>query len=469
MKLPFKRGDVLQQVRVEDLTTEGHGVARIERAVLFIEGAAPGDLVDIQVYRTKKNYGEAKVVHVVESSTDRTSPRCRHFGTCGGCKLQHIQYERQLVFKQKLVTDAFERIGKVDFPELLPILGSAEIFEYRNRLDYAAADRRWLTSEEIASGEPINSPGLGFHVPGRFDKILDITTCHLQHNLSNEIRNCIKEYAVNNQLAFFNPVTQEGFLRNVIVRSTSTGEWMVIVVFKTEQEAERIGLLEHLRERFPAITSLLYIINGKRNDTIFDQEVLCYSGRDHILEKMEGLTFTISAKSFYQTNSNQAYELYRITRDFAGLTGSENVYDLYTGTGTIAQFVAKAAKHVAGIDYIEDAIADARKNATFNNINNVSFTAGDLKDAFNDEFIAKNGLPDVIITDPPRSGMHPDVVQKILELKPARIVYVSCNPTTQARDVQILSTAYRIEKIQPVDMFPHTTHVENVVLLQRIV
>lgn len=469
MKLPFKRGDVLEQVRVEDLTTEGHGIARVDRAVLFIEGAAPGDLVNVQVYRTKKNYGEAKIVELLETSADRTTPRCAHFGTCGGCKLQHIVYERQLAFKQKLVTDAFERIGKVEFPELLPILGSAEVFAYRNRLDYAAADRRWLTAEEIASGEPISSPGLGFHIPGRFDKILDITTCHLQDNRSNTIRNSIKEYAVKHGLEFFNPVSQEGFLRNVIVRSTSTGEWMVIIVFKKEQEKERIGLLEHVRDSFPEITSLLYIINEKRNDTIFDQDVVCFSGRDHILEEMEGLTFKISAKSFYQTNSHQAYALYRITRDFAGLTGAENVYDLYTGTGTIAQFVAKAAKHVAGIDYVDDAIADAGINAANNKIDNVAFVAGDLKDAFNDDFIAKNGLPDVIITDPPRSGMHPDVVQKILELKPVRIVYVSCNPTTQARDIQLLSTDYRIEKIQPVDMFPHTTHVENVVLLQRIV
>jgi 23S rRNA (uracil1939-C5)-methyltransferase len=469
VKLPFKRGDVLEQVRVEDLTTEGHGIARVDRAVLFIEGAAPGDLVNVQVYRTKKNYGEAKIVELLETSADRTTPRCAHFGTCGGCKLQHIVYERQLAFKQKLVTDAFERIGKVEFPELLPILGSAEVFAYRNRLDYAAADRRWLTAEEIASGEPISSPGLGFHIPGRFDKILDITTCHLQDNRSNTIRNSIKEYAVKHGLEFFNPVSQEGFLRNVIVRSTSTGEWMVIIVFKKEQEKERIGLLEHVRDSFPEITSLLYIINEKRNDTIFDQDVVCFSGRDHILEEMEGLTFKISAKSFYQTNSHQAYALYRITRDFAGLTGAENVYDLYTGTGTIAQFVAKAAKHVAGIDYVDDAIADAGINAANNKIDNVAFVAGDLKDAFNNDFIAKNGLPDVIITDPPRSGMHPDVVQKILELKPVRIVYVSCNPTTQARDIQLLSTDYRIEKIQPVDMFPHTTHVENVVLLQRIV
>lgn len=467
MKLPFKRGDLLNDVRVEDLTTEGHGIARVDRAVLFIEGAAPGDIVDILVYRTKKNYGEAKVITIKSSSPDRTTPRCQHFGVCGGCKLQHITYDRQLAFKQKLVTDAFERIGKVEFPELLPIVGSELIFEYRNRLDYAAADRRWLTSEEIASGVPITSPALGFHVPGRFDKILDIERCHLQENTSNSIRNFIKDHAIKRGLEFFNPVSQEGLLRNVIVRSTSTNEWMVIVVFKKEDKAARIELLEQLRGHFPHITSLLYIINEKRNDTIFDQEVICFSGRDHILEKMEGLTFKISAKSFYQTNSAQAYRLYTITRDFAELTGNENVYDLYTGTGTIAQFVAKSARHVAGIDYVEDAIADAVKNAEFNGIGNVAFVAGDLKDAFNDEFISKNGKPDVIITDPPRAGMHPYVVEKLLELKPDRIVYVSCNPTTQARDVQMLSTAYRIVKIQPVDMFPHTTHVENVVLLKR--
>ncbi len=449
------------------MTTEGHGVARVDRAVLFIAGGAPGDIANIRVIRTKKKHGEAVIEQLLQPSTFRVTPACEHFGTCGGCKMQHIAYSQQLTLKEKVVVDAFQRIGKVDFPELLPILGSANVFQYRNRLDYACATKRWLTEQEIQSDAIINEAAIGFHVPGRFDKVLDVRRCHLQDEFTNTIRNAVRTYAIANGLTFFDPISQEGFLRNVIVRSTSTGQWMVIVVFKSEDEAGRIGLLTHLRDQYPAITSLLYIINEKRNDTIFDQEVVCFSGNDHIVEEMEGLKFKISAKSFYQTNSLQAYELYKITREFAGLTGQENVYDLYTGTGTIAQFVATKARQVAGIDYIEDAILDARLNAERNGVKNVRFQAGDLKDTLNDDFINENGVPDVIITDPPRSGMHPDVVQKILQLKPQRIVYVSCNPTTQARDVQMMSDQYRIEKIRPVDMFPHTTHVECVVLLVR--
>ncbi|MFM2206028.1 MAG: hypothetical protein RL213_3 [Bacteroidota bacterium] len=467
MKLPFQRGDELPGVLITDLTHEGQGVARIDRAVLFVDGAVPGDTVDLLVRKTRKNFGEASILRITSPSADREAPVCEHFSACGGCRMQHITYERQLAVKQKAVTDAFERIGKVEFPQPSPILGSALRYHYRNRLDYAASDRRWLTPEEIASEKEIHEPALGFHVPGRFDKILDIGTCHLQDDLSNRIRRSIRDFAVGNNLAFFNPVTQTGFLRNVIVRSTSTGEWMVIIVFKEDDPEKRQSLMDHVRSEFPSLTSLLYIINDKRNDTIFDREVICHSGQDHITEQMEGLKFRISAKSFYQTNSLQAYELYKITRDFAGLTGSENVYDLYTGTGTIAQFVARGAQKLAGIDYIEAAILDARENARRNGIENVRFEAGDLKDTLNDDFIGRHGAPDVVITDPPRSGMHPDVIDRILKLRPHRIVYVSCNPTTQARDVGMLASEYEVNRLQPVDMFPNTMHVESVALLQR--
>jgi 23S rRNA (uracil1939-C5)-methyltransferase len=466
VKLPFKRGDVLSGLPITDLTAEGHGIARLDRAVVFVEGAVPGDVVDALVRKTRKNYGEAVVQNLVSSSPDRTDPLCTHFGTCGGCKMQHINYSRQLMIKQKAVIDAFERIGKLEFPETEPILGSASQYEYRNRLDFAASDKRWLTTEEIASGAPLQEPALGFHIPGRFDKILDVDRCHLQEDLSNRIRNFIRTFAIENGWEFFHPVTQEGFLRNVIIRSTSTGEWMVIVVFRSEDALKQTALLEKLKQEFPEITSLLYIINGKRNDTIFDQEVHCFSGRDHILEQMEGLTFKISAKSFYQTNSAQAYELYKIVRDYAALTGTENVYDLYTGTGTIAQFVARHAKRVAGIDYIEDAIRDAAENAQRNGIRNVHFEAGDLKDTLTEEFMARHGKPDVVITDPPRAGMHPDVTERLLKLEPKRIVYVSCNPTTQARDIQNLSGSYSVRRLRPVDMFPNTMHVESVALLE---
>ncbi|MFM8431642.1 MAG: 23S rRNA (uracil(1939)-C(5))-methyltransferase RlmD, partial [Bacteroidota bacterium] len=344
---------------------------------------------------------------------------------------------------------------------------SAKTYGYRNRLDFTCASKRWLTKEEIAQDMIINDPAIGFHIPGRFDKVLDITHCHLQDGISNAVKNEIRDFALGNGISFFDTISQEGMLRNLIVRSSSIGETMVIVVFKEDHVESRELLLDHLVNRFPEITSLLYIINNKRNDTIFDQEVKLRYGRDHIFEEMEGLRFKVSAKSFYQTNSDQAYELYKATRQLAGLTGRENIYDLYTGTGTIAMFIAGSASHVAGIDYIDDAIKDARENAIRNGIDNVSFESGDLKETLNADFISKYGHPDVVITDPPRSGMHPDVVQKLLELKPDRIVYVSCNPTTQARDLQILDNDFQITAIQPVDMFPHTMHVENITLLQK--
>lgn len=467
MKLPFERGQLIPGLTVENITHEGMGVARFERAVLFIEKGVPGDVVDVRVLRTRKKHGEAVIERWITSSPLRAEPACRHFGVCGGCKMQHIRYEEQLKLKDKLVKDAFERIGKLDFPEWEPILGSQHIYGYRNRLDYAASNQRWLTAEEIRTDEIIQEPALGFHVPGRFDKILDISECHLQESLSNRIRNFIRDFALSNDISFFHPISQEGQLRNVIVRSTSTGEWMTIVVFKEDVEEKRTALLTALRDAFPEINSLLYVINAKRNDTLFDQTIRLFHGKEYIEEAMEGLRFKISAKSFYQTNSLQAYELYKKVREFAGLTGQENVYDLYTGTGTIAQFVARHARFVAGIDYVEDAIRDAENNARANKITNVSFQAGDLKDTLTDSFVERYGKPDVVITDPPRAGMHPDVVEKILALKPDRIVYVSCNPTTQARDIQLMGGDYHIVRALPVDMFPHTMHVESVVLLKR--
>ncbi|MFM7216490.1 MAG: 23S rRNA (uracil(1939)-C(5))-methyltransferase RlmD [Bacteroidota bacterium] len=467
MKIPIKRGDQFSALRVEELTTEGQGILRMDGFVVFVEGAVPGDIVDLQIRNVKKKYAEAVITGINVPSDQRTTPTCDHFGTCGGCRMQHIVYDTQLKVKRQSVIDALERIGKVSFPEVEPIAGSAKIYGYRNRLDFAFSSKRWLTREEIASGEKFDEPAIGFHIPGRFDKVLDVQECHLQGGISNQIRTIVKEHAKKNGLAYFDTVSQEGFLRNLIIRSTSTGEWMVILVFKQENREAREALLDALRDRFPELTSIQYVINGKRNDTIFDQEVVLHHGRDHIFEEMEGLRFKVSAKSFYQTNSDQALTLYRTAREFAGLTGNENVYDLYTGTGTIALFLARSARHVAGIDYIEDAILDARQNAIRNGIPNAAFEAGDLKATLNADFTQKYGRPDVIVTDPPRSGMHPDVVLKLTELKPDRIVYVSCNPTTQARDLQMLDNEYQIGKVRPVDMFPHTMHVENVVLLQR--
>ena len=467
MKAPVKRGDLLENKLVEELGSEGQGILRLDNFVIFIESGVPGDRADIMIRMVKKNYAVGSIHKLHSSSHLRTPPQCEHFGTCGGCKMQHIDYGRQLLLKQTAVKDAFERIGKLDFPNLEEVVAGPEIYGYRNRLDYACSNKRWMTTEEIASGIPVSDPALGFHVPGRFDKVIDIKKCHLQPDLTNSIRNEIKRFAIENEWTFFNPTSQEGFLRNIIIRNSSVNEWMVIVVFKENDDQKINLLLHHLGNIFPEITSLLYIVNDKRNDTIFDRDVICFKGRDHIFEEMEGLRFKISAKSFYQTNSKQAEKLYNIARSFAGLTGKENVYDLYTGTGTIALFVASHAKHVAGIDYIEDAILDARDNAARNGINNVSFQAGDLKETLNEDFITKFGTPDVIITDPPRSGMHPDVVAKLNFLNASRIVYVSCNPSTQARDLQMMTEKYQIIKVQPVDMFPHTTHIENVTLLER--
>ena len=463
----IKKGDILEGIEITDITSEGMSIARNDGFVVFVERGVPGDIVDVEVYRNKKNFAEAKILNIQKKSSHRIQPICEHFGVCGGCKWQHMRYDQQLHHKQKHVEEALRRIGKIEFPPVSPILGSAKTEYYRNRLDFTFSNKRWLTKEEKAADVSAEENILGFHVPQRFDKILAIKKCYLQDDFSNEIRNEISRFANENNFEFNDVVTQTGFLRNLIIRSTSTGEWMVIVVFRSDEKEQRDKLLNHVAKKFPGITSLLYIINPKKNDTIFDLDVHLFSGKSSIKEVMEGLKFSISAKSFYQTNSAQAYELYKVVRSFAELKGTELVYDLYTGTGTIASFVSQNAKHVIGIDYIEAAIKDATQNAQDNNISNVSFFSGDIKDTLNDSFINEHGRPDVIITDPPRSGMHEDVVKKVLDIAPERIVYVSCNPSTQARDISLLDEKYKVEKLQPVDMFPHTTHVENVALLVR--
>ncbi|MCC6370337.1 MAG: 23S rRNA (uracil(1939)-C(5))-methyltransferase RlmD [Bacteroidia bacterium] len=464
----IKKNFVLENLEVVDISTEGKAIARHEGMVVFIDGAVPGDVVDVMVHRKKNNFAEGRVDKIIRLSPQRTEPVCKHFGTCGGCKWQNLSYLSQLNFKHKYVYDAFTRIGKLQFQEIKPILANKDEYYYRNKLEFSFSNKKWLTTEQMKSAEEIeNKDALGFHIPGMFDKILDIQHCHLQPEPSNSIRNAIKEYALKNKLTFFDVKNKSGLLRTVMIRTTSTGEIMVVLMVFEWLEKEVMELLHFLIEKFPTITSLQYVHNNKGNDTLFGLELSTFYGRDHIVEEMEGLKFKISAKSFYQTNSDQAYELYKITRDFAGLTGNETVYDLYTGTGTIANFVASKAKKVVGIEYVEDAIKDAKENSKTNNIGNTHFFAGDMKDVLNDEFIRQHGKPDVIITDPPRAGMHEDVVRVILNAAPEKVVYVSCNPATQARDLALMQNDYDIIKVQPVDMFPQTAHVENVALLQR--
>ena len=463
----IKKNFVLEDLKVIDTSTEGKAIAKHDGMVVFIEGAVPGDVVDVMVHRKKNNLAEGKVHKIIKLSDLRTKSVCEHFGTCGGCKWQNLQYKSQLEFKQKYVYDAFTRIGKLTFDEITPILGNADEYYYRNKLEFGFSNKKWLTNEQIASKEEVeNKNGLGYHIAGLFDKILDIHNCYLQPEPSNSIRNAVKEYALKNNLSFFGIRDKVGLLRTLLIRTTSTGEIMVVVSVFEWQEKEVFALLDFLKETFPQITSLQYTHNPKGNDTFFGLDIKTYYGRDHILEEMEGLKFKISAKSFYQTNSQQAYNLYKITRDLAGLTGTELVYDLYTGTGTIANFIAKQAKQVIGIEYVEDAIKDAVENSKANNISNTLFFAGDMKDVLNKEFISKHGNPDVIITDPPRAGMSEDVVKVILNTLPKKIVYVSCNPSTQARDLALMESHYVIKKVMPVDMFPQTAHVENVVLLE---
>ncbi len=461
---------ILENIQITDCAAEGKSLARVNDMVVFVPFCVPGDIVDLQVRKKRHSYMEAEVVRFVEKSAVREEPFCEHFGVCGGCKWQNLPYDKQLEMKQRQVYEQLTRIGKVELPEFMPILGSRKIREYRNKLEFGCSNKRWMTREEIASGEPAGEMrAIGFHITGAFDKILPIHNCHLMDGLQNEIRNFIYQYAIDNDLTFFDLRQQTGLLRDVMVRNSNTGEWMVLVQFHYDEEGDRersLQLMEALADRFPQITSLLYVDNQKCNDTFGDLELTLYKGNDHIFEIMEGLRFKVGPKSFYQTNTDQAYHLYSVARQFAGLTGEEVVYDLYTGTGTIANFVARSAKKVVGIEYVPEAIEDAKVNSDINGIGNTLFFAGDMKDILTDEFIAGHGRPDVIITDPPRAGMHPDVVETILRAKPRRIVYVSCNPATQARDLQLLDRLYKVVAVQPVDMFPHTPHVENVVALE---
>ncbi len=462
---------LLEKVTITDVAAEGKAIARVDDMVVFVPYVVPGDVVDLQVKRKKHHYAEAEAVYFHSYSPVRAVPFCQHYGVCGGCKWQILPYEEQIKYKQKQVTDNLTRIGKIELPEISPILGSKKTQYYRNKLEYTFSNKRWLTAEEVkqeVTYDQMNA--VGFHIPTAFDKVLAIEKCWLQDDITNRLRNSIRDFAYAHGYSFQNLRTHEGMLRNLIVRTSSTGELMVILVCKIEsdEEMERYReLLQFVADTFPEITSLLYIINNKVNDTITDLEVHTFCGKDHIYEEMEGLRFKVGPKSFYQTNSEQAYELYKVAREFAGLTGNELVYDLYTGTGTIANFVARQARQVVGIEYVPEAIEDAKVNSNINGITNTLFYAGDMKDLLTDDFIQEHGRPDVIITDPPRAGMHQDVVDVILRAEPQRIVYVSCNPATQARDLQLLDAKYRVTAVQPVDMFPHTHHVENVVRLEK--
>ncbi|WP_026729255.1 23S rRNA (uracil(1939)-C(5))-methyltransferase RlmD [Flavobacterium denitrificans] len=459
---------VFHQIEVLDAGAKGVSVAKApDGKVIFIPNVVPGDVVDVQTFKKRKAYYEGKAVKFHELSKHRIEPICDHFGVCGGCKWQNMKYSQQLYYKQNEVKNHLQRIGKVELPEFEDILGSEKQFFYRNKMEFSFSNSRWLTEKEIGSTEDLgNRNALGFHIPKMWDKILDIQKCHLQEDPSNAIRNEIRAFANEHNLAFFNPREHSGLLRTLMIRTASTGEIMVLIQFFEDDKANRELVLDHLYEKFPQITSLQYVVNAKQNDTIYDQDIKLYKGRDYILEEMEGLKFSINAKSFYQTNSDQAYELYKITRDFAGLTGNETVYDLYTGTGTIAQFVSKKAKKVIGVESVPEAILDAKANAERNNITNCEFFVGDMKVVFNEAFIAQHGKPDVIITDPPRDGMHALVIDQILKIAPKKVVYVSCNSATQARDLALMDEKYKVTRVRPVDMFPQTHHVENVVLLE---
>ena len=460
---------IFESVEITGVAAEGKALVRINDIVTFVPNCVPGDVVDLQIMKKKHSFMEAKVLRVVKPSAVRCEARCRHFGVCGGCKWQILPYEEQLKYKQQQIVDNLTRIGKIELPEISPILGSKHIYAYRNKLEFTCADRKWFPWEIIEEAGGLDkvdsSYGLGFHIPNCFDKVLDIEECHLMPDINNRIRNGIREYARIHKLTFYNEHTHTGQVRTVVLRNNHKGEMMLIVSFGEKMNEACFGLLEWLHNEFPEIISLLYVENLKFNDTIGDLDVKVYFGQDHILEEMEGLQFKVGPKSFYQTNTEQAYELYKVARNFAQLTGDELVYDLYTGTGTIANFVSRQARQVIGIEYVPEAIEDAKVNSKINKIENTLFFAGDMKDILNDDFVTKHGRPNVIITDPPRAGMHEDVVNVILKAEPQRIVYVSCNPATQARDLALLDAKYRVAKVQPVDMFPHTQHVENVVLL----
>jgi 23S rRNA (uracil1939-C5)-methyltransferase len=459
---------LLEKVFIEKPIAEGRCLARYQDRVILVEGnVAPQDIADLEVFKKKSNYWLARAVRIHEASPFRQEPFCRHYGVCGGCKWQHLQYEKQLEQKQQEVVDALERIAKVAFPEVKPIIASQKTQFYRNKLEFTFSNNRWLSAEEIATGQVFEKNALGFHIPERFDKIIDIETCYLQEELSNQIRNRLKDFARKQNFSFYDLKNHRGFLRNLVIRNTNTGEWLVLVIFAENNQPAIEQTMQFLQNSFPQITSLQYAINQKKNDSYHDLEIQFFAGKPYITATMEDLQFRISPKSFYQTNSEQAYRLYCVARDFAELQGNEVVYDLYTGTGTIANFIAHKAKKVVGIEYVPEAIEDAKINSDINKISNTEFFAGDIKDLLNENFVQKYGKPDVIITDPPRAGMHENVVRTILKLAPTKIVYVSCNPATQARDVAILAEKYEITAVQPVDMFPHTYHVENVLQLIR--
>lgn len=473
MKFPADK-KFLKNIPVVDIAEEGKGIGKSDEMVIFIDKAVPGDVVDVEVMKRKKKFYEARIQHLVKPSEHRTEPFCIHFGACGGCKWQHMNYDAQLVFKQKSVTDALQRLAKVDVSGIETILPSVATRYYRNKLEYTFSDKRWLTDQDMANRdeESMELNALGYHIPGRFDKILDIVHCHLQADPSNDIRNSVRAFALEQGMSFYDLRNHQGVLRNLIIRNSTTGELMVIMVFAYPDEEQVNKMMAFLKATFPQITSLLYVINQKKNDTIFDQDIHIYDGPDHIFESMPAgkpgnpaLKFKIGPKSFYQTNSDQAYELYKIAREFAGFKGDELVYDLYTGAGTIANFIAADVREVIGVEYVPTAIEDAYINSQVNNIANTKFFAGDMKDVLNSEFVTTHGRPDVVITDPPRAGMHADVVQRLLEMEARKIVYVSCNAATQARDIALLKDKYSVTRIKPVDMFPHTQHVENVVLL----
>jgi len=462
-----KKERILEKVLITDLAAEGKAVAKPEGKAVFIKNAVPGDVADLRIYRSKSSFAEAEAIHFHELSPMRTQPQCTHFGVCGGCSRQDLAYEHQLRFKQQWVQDAFERIGKFPFPGINPIMGCEEIFRYRNKMEYGFTDNAWLTNEQIQSGADFERRGIGLHVPGKFDKILNIDECFLQDAFGDRVRTWTRSYAIENGLSFFNIRGQEGFLRTLLIRIARSGEKMVLLAFTEDREPEIHAMLAALLQAFPDITSLLYVINTKRNDTIYDLDVKVFHGKDHIVENLGGSRFKIGPKSFFQTNSRQAERLYEVTAAFAGLSGSEVVYDLYTGTGSIACFVAAKAHKIVGVEYVPEAVADAYENKALNGLANLEFFAGDMKDVLTDSFIQTHGSPDVVITDPPRAGMHPDVIQTLLRMNAPRIVYVSCNAATQARDIALLSGQYDVKAVQPVDMFPHTYHVENVALLER--
>ena len=459
---------LLRQILIEDIGAEGNAIARINNMVVFVPMAVPGDITDIQITRKRKKYMEGRAVHISEYSKKRVKPVCEHFSICGGCKWQHLSYSEQLFYKEKQVSDTLTRIGKINDLKTEPIIGSEKTEFYRNKLEYTFSSNKWFTKDEIDTGETFtNTNAAGFHLPGRYDKVLNINKCWLQEEPGNHIRNFVRDYGERNKLTFYDTKNHQGFLRNLIIRNSTLNELMVILVFGENDLKEIEALLNAVKIRFPEITSLQFTINRKKNDTLYDQEIICFHGNDHITERMDDLIFRIGPKSFFQTNTHQALRLYRKVKEYAMLSGKETVYDLYTGTGTIANYIARQAKSVIGLESVPEAISDAKYNSELNKIENTKFFAGDIRDLLNEKFILENGRPEIIITDPPRAGMHEDVIRVIIEISPEKIVYVSCNPATQARDINLLSTSYRVVNVQPVDMFPHTHHVESIVLMEN--